>query len=144
MRVIISLACLCLATTSAVQAQTIIMNNGGTTNLSRASDERRKTSVTVNIQLSLPAIAHDNVPDLTASLSLGNKAVFDIVDHECDVLSKSLNGTCRVIQVNNNSNVGRPGQSGSSVSASASATFEIDLSLPAASLSAAPPPSASH
>lgn len=107
-----------------VQAQTInIVNNGG----SRDAGSKVER-VSVSFQLSTPTPAPISAPDWTNTIQTASRNLYDAVDHECQVLSVSLKGDCRLVQLSTNGNVnGRTNSAETTVNVnvSVSATYEI-------------------
>ena len=68
--------------------------------------------------------------EMTAGFTAANQALFNVIDHECDVLSPLLHGGCRLVQLTTNGNANERqnyGQQNNPVIAvTANATFEID------------------
>ena len=110
------------------QAQTIVINHGATP----VAFGDRLQRITINFQLSTPAPAMAATPDWTKAISNVSQSLFDIVNNECDVLTKTLKGDCRLVQLNTGGNINSRSAYGSSfggengsVSVNANATFEI-------------------
>ena len=116
---------MCMATVEA-RAQTIIMNNGGAATVTRNVEDRGKTTITISYQLTVPVVSLSTTPEMTDALTGVMKTLYSIIENECAGLSKSLNGTCKVIRVTSGGNVGRNGLPASLASGNASATFEIE------------------
>lgn len=88
--------------------------------------EHGAQTVTANFQISQPAPAAASTSDLSSLIASTTQSLYDIVNHECDILSVSLKGSCKVVMVNVGANINnRGGVRGPFVSANALATFEI-------------------
>jgi hypothetical protein len=84
--------------------------------------------VTANFQIMSPApSASESSDQTTKAMGASSNALFAIVDRECDVLQKALNGTCKLVQMNVSSGVNRQFAGVGALTGSAQATFEIDL-----------------
>jgi hypothetical protein len=91
-------------------------------------------TVSANFQISRAAPADASTSDLTGLMASVTQSLYDIVNRECDVLSVSLKGSCRVLQVNVSANINNRGNGrGPFVSANANATFEMTPPAAAAS-----------
>ena len=121
-----------LAATHA-RAQTVIINNGNRPPLARLAGDNRKVNVTANFSVALPLTRDAKSTEMTKEIAAATEALFDIVNRQCDLLAASLKGTCRLIQLNTNGNIGNRGvPNNQAVAAGANATFEIDLTPAAA------------
>jgi hypothetical protein len=126
-------ACLALGRQADAQQNVVVINGAART---LAAAERPQT-VTINFQLTLPAPELTSSQDMTSSMAATTQSLYDIVNHECDVLTATLKGTCRLSKLNIGGNVGGQsvpnyGNRGNVVSANANATFEIDPPAPQA------------
>jgi hypothetical protein len=94
-------------------------------------------TLTVTFQLMTPAPAISSSEDMTRAMTAATQTLYDIVNHECDVLTASLKGTCRITRLvagGNFNDVNAPGalyRPGPNVNVNASATFEIRANSPA-------------
>lgn len=108
------------------------------------SDAQPK-NVTISVQLSSPAPAVSSSEDMTKAMSATTQAIYNIINHECEVLTATLAGSCRLVRLNTGSNfndVNVPGfgvRPGPGVSANATATFEIKPTAQPTPSGAAPP-----
>lgn len=136
----------CLTATVASAQITITTNSTPTTITTsptpalppRSFAEGRRMSVTTNFQVALPSPQINSTADMTAAMTAASGMLFDVVGHQCDVLTATLKGACRLVQMNVTSNVNtRNGNGGPTVTASANATYEIEPE--AASQTPAPP-----
>jgi hypothetical protein len=99
-------------------------------------------TLNVTFQLSVPAPDVSSSQDMTKAMASTSGALYDIVNHECDVLTAALKGTCRLVRLNIGGNYNDPNSLPNFgnrpniapiISASANATFEIgpQVSAPA-------------
>jgi len=113
-------------------AQNVItLNGGGRT----AGAGGPPLLVTVTFQLSMPAAAVTSPADMTKALAGTTQSLYDIVNHECEVLTAALKGSCRLSRLNvggslNDANPNAPNLAsrptgGPVVTANATATFEV-------------------
>ena len=92
--------------------------------------------------MTTPAPNITSSEDITKAVAATNQLLFDIIDHECNVLAAALKGNCRLTRLNvggnfNDTNFNplmlpNRGTISPMVSANANATFEIDLEPAAA------------
>jgi len=116
----------------------VMINNG---NRSPAASEKPQM-VNVTVQLTLPAPDISSSADMTKAMAAANQSLYDIINHECDVLTTALKGSCRLGRLTVGSNFNDPGFNlpvlgnrpnvAPVVSANANATFEIGTKTPAA------------
>jgi hypothetical protein len=126
-------------------AQTVVTINNGNRPLVSGPPQ----TVTITVQLNMPASGIASSADMTKAIAGTTQSLYDIVNHECEVLTEALKGACRLIRLNVGGNLNDPNsnlptfgnrQNASPiVSANANATFEIDLPTPKASDTAEPP-----
>ena len=70
-------------------------------------------------------------------MASASQSLYDIINHECEVLTATLGGACRLVQINIGGNLNSRMNNGvSAVNANANATFEIEAKAP----NAAPTP----
>jgi hypothetical protein len=124
-------ACLALGRHAGAQ-QTMTMING--TARTVAAVEKSET-VTINFQLNMPAPELTSSQDMTNEMAATTQSLYDIVNHECDVLTAALKGNCKLTRLSIGGNVGGQnnqnfGNRGNLVNANANATFEIDPPAP--------------
>ncbi|HTB44658.1 MAG TPA: hypothetical protein VK741_13595 [Acetobacteraceae bacterium] len=148
MKLAVTAALMLLALTAVqpVHAQNVLMINNAN-RVGGAPDKPETVSIT--LQLALPAPAMSSAPDMTKAMADTSQSLYDIINHECDVLSAALKGGCRLTRLNiggnySDSNANMPPflnrPNGTSVvNASATATFEIDMQRPAAAEAPATP-----
>ena len=90
-------------------------------------------SITTHFQISQAMPATASTAEMTTTMSTATQALTDIVNRECDVLTATLKGSCRVVQVNVLASINdRMNTRNPVVNASANATFEITPPAPAA------------
>lgn len=83
--------------------------------------------ISMTYHVSVP-IAMVPLPSVRRTTELLILAMYDVVDHECDVLSVALKGNCRIVQLNVVTDL----QSGSSISSDVKATYAVDQKSAAA------------
>ena len=119
-------ACLALVRQASAQQNLVVIDGAART---FAVADKPET-VTINFQLSMPAPELATSRDMTNSMAASTQSLYDIVNHECDVLTAVLKGTRRLGRLNVGGNVGGPnipnfGNRGNLVNVNANATFEI-------------------
>ena len=139
MKLTFAAALTCLALAQHANAQNVLMINNG--NRVAAPADKPET-VSVTFQLALPAPAISSSTDLTKAMAAASQLLLDIVNHECDVLTTALKGSCRLSHLNIGGNYNDPNanllpnfnrpNATPVVNATASATFEIEMKAPAA------------
>lgn len=125
-----------------VRAETIVINrpNPG------APAPARGQRVTMNITISTTGAGGATESGAwTAEMSGANRALFEVVSHECEVLGAVLQGTCTLKQITTTGGVGDRAAFGvtvapgtSSVNVTANVTFEIEPKNPYATPVPAP------
>jgi hypothetical protein len=147
MKLVVTAALMCFALTGVqhANAQNVPMINNGNR---VAGAPQKPETVSVTFQLALPAPVISSSEDMTKAMAASSQSLYDIINHECDVLSAALKGSCRLIRLTvggnyNDANAGMPPyfnrpNAMSVVNATATATFEIEMKSPAA----AEPPAA--
>lgn len=146
MRLTVTAALVCLALTLVhhAGAQSVIVSNSGNR---VASAAEKPETISVTLQLALPAPAISSSADMTKAMAAASQSLYDIVNRECDVLTAVLKGSCRLARLNiggnyndMNANIlpyyNRPNPT-PVVNATAAATFEIEMTTKA---EAAPKP----
>jgi len=96
-------------------------------------DSSDATCVSVNLSLSVPEPANLAPADWTKAVAKANESLYDLVNHECDVLRTTLKGECRLSQLNVSANM-RSQQEASqpqTINASANASYVITPKTPA-------------
>ena len=117
-------------------SQTVINLNGGNTLQPMRLGADRAQTISITFQLSMPLSPPASTEDMTKTMAGTSQPLYDIVNHECQVLIASLGGTCRLVQLNIGGNLNNRMINGTSfVSANANAVYEIDAKAP-------PPPPA--
>ena len=110
----------------AAQAQTVIINRPSNS----PGGVEKAQRVSVNVQLSMPAPTLTSVADWTKAIETANQSLYEIINHECDVLGAALKGGCRLVQINTGGNAGNRVNTSAGTDAlinvNANATFEID------------------
>jgi len=109
---------------SAAQAQ-----NAGDT----ADGSAKPLTITANFQVRIPIDAAAPTTSVTQALAQANQALGDLASRQCDLLSESFKGACRVVQLNMGANVNdrrrqfnnEGGDSQRFVNANLNATFEV-------------------
>lgn len=135
MRSMIAATILCLGLIQTGNAQNVPGANDG--NRAAGAGGPHQT-LTVTFQLTTPAPEVSASEDMTKAMTAATQTLYDIVNHECDVLVVSLKGTCRMIRLVSSGNfngVNVPGafyRSIPNVTVNASATFEIEANSAAA------------
>ena len=149
MKIVIAtaLACMVLVVPAMAQNNVVVINNGARPLISSG----KPRTVTMTFQLALPAPPASAPADMTKAMTDTSAALYEIINHECDLLASVLNGNCRLIRLNiggnfNDANAmqgfaGRPG-SDPTVNANANVTFEIEPKTPDADKPATTAPSA--
>jgi hypothetical protein len=140
-----TIVCMMLAQHATAQNNVAVINGGG--RILAVSDKPQ--TVTVTFQLTLPAPAAASSTEMTNAMAATNQSLYDIVNHECEVLTAALKGTCRLIRLNVGGNFADAGGNnpmnrgnGPVVNANANATFEIEPAGAAVAQPATPPPAA--
>lgn len=138
-----TLACSILA--HHAMAQNVVMSNNAN-HPPTAPDKPR--SITVTFQITVPAPAVASPEDITKAVAASNQSLYDIINHECSVLTAALKGSCRLGRLNVSGNFNEMnfnpmafanrGNANPMVSANASATFEIDMEHPTGDTPPAP------
>jgi hypothetical protein len=140
-----TIVCVMLAQHATAQNNVVVIHNGG--RILAVSDKPQ--TVTVTFQLTMPAPAGASSSDMTNAMAATNQSLYEIVNHECEVLTAALKGTCRLIRLNvggnfadAGGNVPMPGNRGNGpvVNANANATFEIEPATSDVAQPATPPP----
>lgn len=71
---------------------------------------------------------------MTKTMASASQSLYDIINHECEVLTATLGGACRLVQLNVGGSLNTRMNNGvPTVSANANATFEIEARAPAVS-----------
>jgi hypothetical protein len=127
-------------------AQNVLMINNGNRAIGGSGQPQ---TVTITFNLVLPAPAVSSSEDMTKAMAATTQSLYDIVNHECDVLTAALKGDCRLSKLNiggnfndanlNVPNFGNRPNAGPIVNANATATFEIEMKASPAPVAAAPP-----
>ena len=64
---------------------------------------------------------------MTKAMTAASVSLYDIVNRQCDVLSASMKGSCRLVQLNVGGTVNvRSAPTGGNMTANATATFEVE------------------
>lgn len=121
-RVLLVAALLALGMSLPVHAQNVVvMNNAGMRDTGGKGER-----ISVSFQLAMPVATPASTVDWTNAMQAANNTLYAIVDQECDVLSVSLKGDCRLVQISNNGNLnGRTNTGESTVNMTVNATYEI-------------------
>jgi hypothetical protein len=91
-------------------------------------------TITANFQVRIPIDAAAPTTSVTQALAQANQALGDLASRQCDLLSESFKGSCRVVQLNMGANVNDRrirqfnndgGDSQRFVNANLNATFEV-------------------
>ena len=108
-------------------SQTVIYLNGNNSlQPVRLGGERTQT-VSINFQSSMPMSPLISSEDMTKTIARISQPLYDIVDHECQVLISAFGGVCRLVQLNISSNLNNRMNNGISVvNANANAVYEIE------------------
>jgi hypothetical protein len=140
MKLAITAALVLLALTAAQPASAQTVQITGNTNRAAGTPEKPET-VSVTLQLALPAPASSSSMDMTKAMAATSQSLYDIINHECDVLSTVLKGSCRLTRLNVGGNYNDPNANAPPyfnrpngtplVNATAMATFEIEMKPPA-------------
>jgi len=69
----------------------------------RPGQQEKQTTVTLNIQLHTPGTPNMAATDATAAILRDQQKLFEIINHECDVLSATLKQSCKIAELNTNS-----------------------------------------
>jgi hypothetical protein len=141
-----TIVCMMLAQHAIAQNNVVVINGGG--RIGAVSDKPQ--TVMVTFQLTMPAPATASSTDMTNAMAATNQSLYDIVNHECEVLAAALKGTCRLIRLNVGGNFAEAGGNptlgnrgnGPVVNANANATFEIEPAAADVARPATPPPPA--
>lgn len=149
MRLTVAVAVLCTFLAHHALAQNVLMPNNPS-QPAAATDKSRTVSMT--LQMSMPAPEAASSTAMTNAMEATDQALYDIINHECQILTEALKGACRLSRVSIGSNFNEPGArpfpfpnrgiSGPSVSGNVNATFEVDLPPAATANSPAPPAAA--
>jgi hypothetical protein len=110
--VLIAATCACFAQAQALRA---------------GSDPNSKAiRINANFQIATPVNAPASASDLTKALAQANQSLYDIINHQCEVIGAALKGDCRIVQLNVNGNAAPSAGPQQIVSANANATFLIE------------------
>lgn len=126
--VAITFACLVLARHAVGQQSGAVVNR--TAPISAAAEKTQTVNVT--FQLTMPAPEVSSPEDMTKAMAATTQSLYDIVNHECDVLTAVLKGTCRLGKLSINGNLNGPnappalGNRANFVNVNATATFEFE------------------
>jgi hypothetical protein len=116
MRIILVTACLLVTVLAPAMAQPWFGDN----------DAAKQTTITVNFQIRQPVPDSASPSDDTALIQAAQQQLFDLINHECDVLKQALKSDCSMKNVNTNgSSPNRIYNNAMVINASASATFLI-------------------
>jgi hypothetical protein len=133
----------CAILAQPANAQNVVMINNGNRVV---GGNGQPQTVTVTFQLTLPAPPASSSGDMTKAMMATTQSLYEIINHECDVLIATLKGTCRLSKLStggnfndaNLPNYGNRPNAGPVVNANATATFEIAESVPAVPPQTAP------
>ena len=115
-------------------AQTVINLNGNNSIPPMRLGSERAQTISVNFQFAMPVPALPSTADMTKTMASASQSLYDIINHECEVLTATLGGACRLIQINIGGNINTRMNNGvSTVNANANAIFEIEAKTPTAS-----------
>ena len=89
-----------------------------------ASADQASLRVQVSFQVQMPQVREAPISEQATTISNGHQALYDLVKHECDLLSTSFEGECRLSSLNLNNQSQNYGPS-SAISFSATASFEV-------------------
>ena len=73
----------------------------------------------------------ESAEDMTKALLNANSSLFQVVNQECDTLTRTIAATCRIVNLSSNNNLNRR-ESNGTLNVSANATYEITLKPAAA------------
>lgn len=91
-------------------------------------DGDKNISIAYHISLPTAAIPPGGWQDMTGILT---KSVYDVVNHECDIVGVALKGNCRVLKLSVGSDTtAQADASGSVMSFSATGIYAIDSNAP--------------
>jgi hypothetical protein len=96
----------------------------------------KSVRISANFQITTPVASSASASDLTKALAQANQSLYDIINHQCDVIGAALKGDCRIVQLNVNGNINEripqftpPGERPNSqqiVNANANAVFLVE------------------
>jgi hypothetical protein len=126
--VAVTLSCLCLAWPARAQQS----GTGVSVGARIAPTADKAQSVNVTFQLTMPAPELASSEAMTTAMAATTQSLYDIVNHECDVLTAVLKGACRLSRLSITANLNGPnaqpvlGNRANFVNANANATYDID------------------
>jgi hypothetical protein len=99
MKLAVTAALMLVASMAAQPASAQPVQITGTVNHAAGTPEKPET-VSVTLQLVLPAPAGSSSVDMTQAMAATSQSLYDIINRECDVLSAVLKGNCRLTRLN--------------------------------------------